>query len=68
MIIFFIFIGFSIFFFIEVSQVIEIKKKYYSPSDTSCNIGDTCTVTFKVTKYMEQPIYFMYELGNCEFI
>lgn len=60
MIIFFIFIGFSIFFFIEVSQVIEIKKKYYSPSDTSCSIGDTCTVSFRVTKDMEQPIYFMY--------
>jgi hypothetical protein len=35
-IVFFLFLGFSIFFFIEISQVVEVKQQYYSTEGNTC--------------------------------
>jgi hypothetical protein len=64
LVIFFIFLAFSIFFFVAVSNVVEVRRQYYAPQNSNCTIGTSCNVSFTIPFTMTQPVYFMYELGT----
>ena len=44
---FIITLALSIFLYVEISTVKEIRKEYYTPSG-SCSINTTCTVTIEI--------------------
>jgi hypothetical protein len=62
-IIFLVSLGLAIFFYVEVSSVIEVSHQYYSPGSSPCSVNTTCNVTISIDEDMHAPVYFMYYLG-----
>jgi hypothetical protein len=63
-----LFLTLSIYFFVDVSKVVEVRQKYYSTSANPCLMGMSCDVRFSISEHMSSPIYFMYELGTSPLI
>lgn len=59
-----IFLALSIFFFVAVAGVVEVRQQYYSTSNSDCLLNTQCAVSFQVDKAMAAPVYLMYELGR----
>lgn len=45
---------------IKTNEIVEVSERY----DDSCEIGQTCTVEFKIDDDMDQPVMVYYELRN----
>lgn len=63
-VIFVIFLGLSIFLYVEVSKVKEVSLLYYDPDHNSCNLNSVCEVSVTLPEEMQAPVYLMYYLSK----
>lgn len=58
-----IFLGLGVLLYIMSDQIKEIVVTNYDDLD-QCKAKDSCTIEFKVTENIQQPIYVYYQLDN----